>query len=977
MQFENELLRVIDVIKTSTEVEGIKNVAGDIFPLEWASNTHCNCLACGSKDNFSFRNDVGKCLGKCHGCETGGDIITLVKKFNGLSTVEAVKFLADYFNIEHNLNKDDTTVISQEEIDENKRKFEALQKEREAKKAKEQEIQKSAQAKAREKMYADAKGQRTNLIENFSIHADKIKAIIPYYNNATFQDHGMRYLGYDSFHDSLTIINTFNDEVSNIKHRQKWLWDSDKKAYDTTTRNDGKWISTFNATLEPFPMLYFKRHEDSRVILCEGEKDALNMLSLDINCLTLGGVSNSWEPHKELLKDKTVYIFFDNDDAGYTNAIKKYNEIKDICNVYVVLFFDTNATNEKGYDISDFIVEMDIKDKDDFFHEIAYATYQLSNQVIKRIERHQDLDLSSYYIQQKTKSFQDIKREWTKKDKDGNYINIITPRGEKDIKGYESFYQSFKETKKQRNLTNEIKETLVLKLNPNNDTEEKKIEDSVSIIDQMMKNYDVLHKQYSQQHLTDMAISFMMMAKKTNNTFAKYRGYRWVWTGTHYAKLREKEDNLDGFLLTKWMPGANIDTKKRSPENVEKIIKHLDMASHSIDEIRDIEYQNDNFKNIISFKNGTLIMKTSGDYIFKNIHDKKDASTNYLDFDFEENATCPKWDKFLKKVLPDEKDRLTIMEFIGYCFVKTKKYEKFLFMYGKNGANGKSVIIGLIKKLIGEDNYSSLNLQDMVGHPLIAVVNKMVNLGTEVDAKNLKDDQFAKLKSFTGGTDSVSIDPKYDREQITLRPHEQPKFIFNGNNQPKAYDMDDGVLRRMLFVDFKYSIAEKERITDLVDRFSDELGGILIQSIRAFQGVAKRNAFTQSDTMIEHLKEYKEQSDPIRMFINTCIEKDNECMVSKDLIYHFYVEFSKEMGNSPLKYGNFFRKLKEEMPNIQDMTQVRIHIPGIDNVKPRCIKGAFCMSSDIATFKFGEKTWNTRDINYDIDTKQIILKEEI
>ena len=73
------------------------------------------------------------------------------------------------------------------------------------------------------------------------------------------------------------------------------------------------------------------------------------------------------------------------------------------------------------------------------------------------------------------------------------------------------------------------------------------------------------------------------------------------------------------------------------------------------------------------------------------------------------------------------------MEFIGYCFLPSHEFESFLFLYGKSGANGKSVILDTIRNFFGEDNVSSLQLQQFEGHQLYGLSNKLINIGTEID----------------------------------------------------------------------------------------------------------------------------------------------------------------------------------------------------------------------------------------------------
>jgi hypothetical protein len=124
----------------------------------------------------------------------------------------------------------------------------------------------------------------------------------------------------------------------------------------------------------PFPFEYFKQHEDNRVVLCEGEKDALNLVSLGVNCLTLGGVANSWSRHKGLLRGKDIYVWFDHDKAGYGNGIRRLDELQDIAKtIQLVLFSRMSGNLPEHYDISDFLEDRKVNDKEALFQVISKA----------------------------------------------------------------------------------------------------------------------------------------------------------------------------------------------------------------------------------------------------------------------------------------------------------------------------------------------------------------------------------------------------------------------------------------------------------------------------------------------------------------------------------------------------------------------------------------------------------------------------
>jgi P4 family phage/plasmid primase-like protien len=319
------------------------------------------------------------------------------------------------------------------------------------------------------------------------------------------------------------------------------------------------------------------------------------------------------------------------------------------------------------------------------------------------------------------------------------------------------------------------------------------------------------------------------------------------------------------------------------------------------------------------------------------------------------------------------------MEFIGYCFLPSHDYEAFLYLYGKSGANGKSVIMDVIKSFFGKENTSSLDLQDFEGHKLQALENKIINIGSEVDSKGLNKGQMSRLKALTATKDDISIDPK-NKDPRTLESEHQPKLIFAGNNKPSPSGMDDGVFRRMLLLTFDSEIKDNEKIRGLSDRFDDEKSGILTLALKNLSTLIKKGKFTKSDKLLENIEEYKDQSNPLRRYTRDCLEVDNNVIIPKDLLYAHYKDYIEDKGSKPLSQNNFFIKLKDEMKNIKDLGQLRNpKIPVLNKARARFIQGVYCNSNDVFSFSLDNSTNDirTNTINYDINTKQVIIKEDI
>ena len=866
----------------------------------------------------------------CFACGSAGDIVKYAQLFYKEPPLKAAKRVLDYFKIRYVDTQDTYT-------EEEKQKIEADIQERKDQAALRREKAQRQENRLKDFMRQKAVQAAPKLAENYIDHFETCKEeVIKNFPNqsAIFQDWANTYLGFDLDHQSIAILNRDDSSVYNIKHRQKFIYDKESKAL-MTKRVEGKWIGMKYLLGAPFPLAYFKEHTDNRVIIEEGEKDALNLLSFGVNNLTLGGAGLSWDQDKQLLKGKIVYIWYDNDNAGYENAIKRYIEIEPIAeDIFLVPFFSLNASLPKGYDISDFLADNDhkIKTKEDLFSLIAYSCFKLTNTLIEEIEEWTGLDLKKYKKISKLKDFRDIKREWIKTDGDGNYLNVFLARGELDDEEVSDILAKMGKLKKTE-VYEQVKQ-VVSQVLFGKDEKIKDAETAIQLIDRTLDIKKTLLTNYRQTHIVDIVTAFLRMAAKVDHTLGEYKGNIHVWTGTHYMQL--DENTLAKFIHNSWMYAAKVDYKKQTKDNVDLVIKNLKSKSRNLDEDRAYEQ-----RRVINVLNGTLFISKKGKITFVGEHRKKDAATNILQFEYDPKASSPKWQRFLNRVLPDTDDQKSLMEFIGYCFMPTHRFETFLFLYGKSGANGKSVILDTIKRFFGDDNISGLQLQQLEGHQMQALTNKILNIGSEIDKTGTDKGQLPTLKQLVSPEDPVQINPKNDKPYLLL-PNEKPKMAFAGNDKPRN-GLDDAVFRRMLLLSFMTEIKDDEKIRGLSDRFEDEMAGILNMALEGMARLIKNQRFTRSKRMKEELEEYKDEVNPLRTFIRDALIVDPKIMVPSQYVYALYRAYVLNSGGKPQKDSNFWKGVKEEFMGLGtkvELQQKRLKfvMQGLHD-RPRCAVG--------------------------------------
>jgi P4 family phage/plasmid primase-like protien len=889
----------------------------------------------------------GSAFFNCFACSTGGDAIKFAELYYKIPPLEAAMRVLDFLGIpyERDYASKDEEKVKEIQAQQQKRREEA-EKIKAANKKREAEEVKKYQKKAAEL----AKNLSYGFMDYREIYEKEYFGLFPN-QSELFTEFAPFYIGYDSAHKSLAIINKHNDTVYNIKHRYKYV--KNENGEITNDRMDGKWIGMPYSKAYPFPLKYFEENNDNRVIVCEGEKDALNLLSYGVNVLTLGGVTTSWETHKELLRGKSVFIWFDNDEAGYINALKRYSEFKSAASeVYIVMFMKFAREYPQKWDISDWILEKqnELEDKESIFNAITYSSFRLTNDIVNLIEEKYDKNLKEYRTVETIKAFTDITRELLARDSEGKYLHVTEVKGELDGELGITAIKGIKKLDK-KTLWQHIKRVLSENLFANDETY-KQAEDALADLDKALSFKESFIKMYRQTHIRDIVKAFYNMVFKAGYDIGEYRGSIYFWVGNQYLKIDNR--SLTKFILSRWMQASAVDFKKQLSKNAEEVVENIMCLGINLDIIKGNEQ-----RRVINCLNGTLFISKNGKIIFKDKHDKKDAALNILPFNYDPNAKAPKWEKFLNRVLPEKQEQMALMEFIGYCFLPTHEFESFLFLYGEKGANGKSVILSTIKSFFGEENVSGLEFQQLEGHTMEALTGKILNIGAELD-KNYNDrGQMSNLKRLVSSSDILTINPK-NRDAYELKPNERPKIVFAGNGKPKG-GADLGFFRRALIIPCTAEIKDNEKIRDIVDRFKDEMAGILNLALEGLKRLKSQNYFTKSERMIDELEEYKDEVDPLRVFIKEAVIVDKNFAVPVEYLYRLYTIYTKRLGGKELKRNTFALRLRNNINNEKELVayiKLRVKdMPGLTGETVNCF-GGIKLNHD---FEIGSITASEKD----------------
>ena len=262
----------------------------------------------------------------------------------------------------------------------------------------------------------------------------------------------------------------------------------------------------------------------------------------------------------------------------------------------------------------------------------------------------------------------------------------------------------------------------------------------------------------------------------------------------------------------------------------------------------------------LNLGNGVICITKDG-FRFRE-HSKDDLFTYVLPFDYEESATCPKYDKYLQEVLPDPEARVLIRQFSGYIIADNLNLAKVLICLG-DGRNGKSVYFKILTSLLGQSNVSNFTLKELCDNPnaRIQIENKLLNYSDEM-SRNFDSTIFKMLAA----GDPVSGKLLY---QDIRRIESYAKLAFSTNDFPYNKDRGFAYYQRFLLIDFNQTIPKERRNPYLHEEIvADELPGILNHVLDGLVDILKNKRFSDCASSDAVLDTFKLQNDNVLQFLD-------------------------------------------------------------------------------------------------------------
>ena len=237
------------------------------------------------------------------------------------------------------------------------------------------------------------------------------------------------------------------------------------------------------------------------------------------------------------------------------------------------------------------------------------------------------------------------------------------------------------------------------------------------------------------------------------------------------------------------------------------------------DDVSLFEWTSD--QDLLPLKNGLLSLKTGRLRSYK----KSDRFRTCLPIEHDVNADCPNTKAILKQIADNDEVYELIIACL-YCIL-TRRYDlqKYIELLGQGGT-GKSTLVDLFTKLVGEENRATTDLKELENNRFesaslygkyLIVISDSCRYGGDV----------SKLKAITGG-DPLRNEVKNKQQS---KPFKAEGIVVIAANEPiQSKDYTTGLTRRRLpiYLTREVTAEDKAKYPQGVGSvFDAELAGLL------------------------------------------------------------------------------------------------------------------------------------------------------
>ncbi|HLH16238.1 MAG TPA: phage/plasmid primase, P4 family [Bryobacteraceae bacterium] len=311
---------------------------------------------------------------------------------------------------------------------------------------------------------------------------------------------------------------------------------------------------------------------------------------------------------------------------------------------------------------------------------------------------------------------------------------------------------------------------------------------------------------------------------------------------------------------------------------------------------------------LLTVRNGTIDLHTGQ----LRPHNQRDLMTKLAPVTFDPKAACPNWLEFLYMVMNRRSSLVAFLQrAFGCCLTGITSDKAMFIMYGAGGDNGKSTMVDIIQRLMG-DYATRTPVETFLKKKENAIPNDIAKLkGARFvwASENERGSRLSEalIKEMTGG-DKMSA--RFMRgEYFEFYPEFKPWLATNHKPQVRG---DRALWNRLKLIPFDVTIPKDQQKPrhEVTAMFQAEFPGILVWAVQGCLAW-QREGLGVPDEVMEATREYEAEQDTFAMFLEEkCIQVPNARALSLAL-YREYKSWAEQYGEAPVSHKMFASFMSE------------------------------------------------------------------
>jgi len=288
-------------------------------------------------------------------------------------------------------------------------------------------------------------------------------------------------------------------------------------------------------------------------------------------------------------------------------------------------------------------------------------------------------------------------------------------------------------------------------------------------------------------------------------------------------------------------------------------------------------------KKWLQFKN--YVIDIANEEKFKPTHEY--FFVNPIPHNVGESDDIPVIDKLFTDWVGDNKQLL--YEVMAYCLYSEYPLHRLFCLHGR-GRNGKSKYLELIRRIIGQENCTSTELDILTSNRFESakLYKKLVCLMSETNYSTLKSTSL--LKKLVG-QDMIGYEFK---NKMPFDDYNYAKLLIATNSVPNTTDKSDGYYSRWVLIEFANRFKEGKDI--LADIPNYEYENLCFKLTKILKNLLIKGEFYNEGSIEYKKKVYEEKSNPLNKFLSEKTSKDFDGYIFKRKFKDALDSWMKENG---------------------------------------------------------------------------------